>query len=98
MRATNRKRKREASRRKLSTTVSSATQKYLEHLVATGRAHTIAEAVDLVVNRAQRAENRARLERDTAAYFASLPADAAAEETRLEDALSQSVGEVRFDE
>ena len=85
------------SRQKLSTTVSPATHQYLEHLVKTGRAATIAEAVDLVVRRAQRAENRARLERDTAAYFANLPPHAAEEEGRLEAALAQSVDEVRFD-
>ena len=87
-----------ASRQKLSTTVSPVTHQYLEHLVRTGRAATIAEAVDLVVRRAQRAENRARLERDTAAYFANLPARVAEEEGRLEAALAQSVDEVRFDE
>ena len=98
MRAMHRKKKLEVLRHKLSTTVSPGTQRYLEHLVTTGRAHTIAEAVDLVVKRARRAESRARLERDTAAYFARLSPDAAAEEIRLEDALSQSVDEVRFDE
>lgn len=86
------------SRQKLSTTVSADTHRYLEHLVKTGRAGTIAEAVDWVVRRARRAENRARLERDTAAYFANLPAHVAKEEARLEAALSQSVDEVRFDE
>lgn len=98
MRAMNRKKKPALSRQKLSTTVSPATHRYLEHLVATGRVHTIAEAVDLVVKRARRAESRARLERDTAAYFASLPADAAGDEAQLEAALTQSVDEVRFDE
>ena len=98
MRATNRKKKLEVSRHKLSTTVSPATHKYLEHLVATGRAHTISDAVDLVVKSARHAESRARLERDTAAYFASLPPDAAGAETRLAAALTQSVDEVRFDE
>ena len=90
--------KRTVTRRKLSTTVSRDTHQYLEHLVKRGRAATIAEAVDWVVRRAQRAENRAKLERDTAAYFASLPATMAGEEARLEAALSESVDEVRFDE
>ncbi len=86
------------SRQKLSTTVSRDTHQYLDRLVKTGSAASIAEAVDLVVRRAQRAENRARLERDTAAYFASIPADVAGEETRLEAALSESLDEVCFDE
>lgn len=86
------------SRQKLSTTVSLETQGYLESLVKSGRAATIAEAVDLVVRRAQRAERRARLERDTAAYFANLPAGALREEARIETALTQSADEVCFDE
>ena len=86
------------ARQKLSTTVSSETHRYLASLVRTGRANTFAEAVDLVVRRAQRAERRSRLERDTAAYFGKLPARAAHEEARLEAALSQSTGEVSFDE
>lgn len=85
-------------REKLSTTVSRETHQYLEHLVKTGRAGTLAEAVDLVVRRAHRAENRARLERDTAAYFANLPSHVADEDSRLEAALSESVDEVSFDE
>ena len=90
--------KRTGTRQKLSTTVSRDTHQYLKQLVKKGRAGTIAEAVDLVVRRAQRGENRARLERDTVAYFASLPANVSDEEARLEAALSQSVDEVRFDE
>lgn len=85
-------------RQKLSTTVSPETHQYLKNLVKAGRAGTIAEAVDLVVRRAQRAERRARLERDTAAYFANLPTRVQTEEARLEAALSQSADEVRFDE
>lgn len=85
-------------RRKLSTTVAPDTHRYLKHLIQSGRVHTIAEAIDWVVKRARHAENRARLERDTAAYFAGLPADEAAEEARLEAALARSVDEVRFDE
>ena len=75
---------------KLSTTVSRDTHRYLKHLITTGRARTIAEAVDLVVRRVRQAESRARLERDTAAYFANLPADAADEEARLERILTRS--------
>lgn len=86
------------SRQKLSTTVSRETHQYLELLVKTGRAGTIAEAVDSVVRKAQRAENRARLAQDTAAYFAALPPNVADEEARLEGALSQSADEVLFDE
>ena len=86
------------SRQKLSTTVSPETQGYLRSLVKSGRAATIAEAVDLVVRRARRAERRARLERDTAAYFANLSASGRREEARIATALSQSTQRVSFDE
>jgi len=85
-------------RQKISTTVSPETHRYLKSLVKAGRAATIAEAVDMVVRRAKRAENRARLERDTAAYFANLPASVQREEARLETVLAQSADEVLFDE
>jgi hypothetical protein len=85
-------------RKKLSTTVSDDTHRYLQTLVKSGRASTIAEAVDLVAEKVQRAEARARLERDTAAYFATSPAGVEKEEGRLERALSDSVDEVSFEE
>lgn len=84
-------------RKKLSTTVSADTHRYLQNLVKSGRASTIAEAVDLVAERAQRIEQRARLERDTAAYFAGSPAPVRKQEARLEQALSDSVDEVSFE-
>jgi hypothetical protein len=85
-------------RTKLSTTVSGDTHRYLQSLVKSGRASTIAEAVDLVAERVQRLEKRARLERDTAAYFAGSPAGVQKQEARLEQALSDSVDEVSFEE
>jgi len=85
-------------RKKLSTTVSDDTHRYLQSLVKSGRASTIAEAVDFVAERVQRLEQRARLERDTAAYFAGLPPEVKKEEAQLEQALSDSVDEVSFEE
>jgi hypothetical protein len=67
-------------------------------MVQSGSVGSIAEAVDRVVWRARRAEARARLAAETAAYFESLPAAAAEEESRLAQALSDSAGEVSFDE
>lgn len=84
-------------RRKLSTTISPETHDYLEAMVRAGRAVTIAEAVDLAVARARRAENRARLERDTSAYFEGLPARAAREEAHLEEAFGQMIDEITFE-
>lgn len=85
-------------RQKLSTTVAPEAYAYLESLVDAGRAESLAEAVDSVIERARRAENRARLERDTANYFARLSGRAAREEARLEAALGHLVDEVSFDE
>ena len=87
-----------SQRKKISTTVSPQTHRYLGSLVKSGRAATIAEAVDLIAERARRAEQRARLERDTAAYFAKRPARVENEEAGLEAALSQSADEVDFEE
>ena len=86
------------NRRKISTTVSQKTLAYLVSLQKRGQATSLAEAVDIAVERARRAENRARLERDTAAYFARLPARAANEEKRLEKALTEMVDEVEFED
>ena len=88
----------EARRQKLSTTVSARAYAYLESLVKAGQASSLAEAVDAVVERARRLENRARLERDTAAYFARLGGRASREEKRLEKALDQLAGEAGFDD
>jgi hypothetical protein len=41
-------------------------------------------------------ENRARIDRDTAAYFQNLSAQAAADEKQLESALGQMVDEESF--
>ena len=90
--------KRTAPRTKLSTTGSGNTHRYLQSPVKSGRARTIAEAVDWVAERVQRFEKRARLERDTAAYFAGSDAGVQKEEARLEQALSDSVDEVSWQE
>lgn len=84
-------------RQKISTTISSESYKYLRHLVRSRQAQTLAQAVDLAVARVRRADNRRRLERDTAAYFDRLPAKAAREESRLAAALGELVDEVDFD-
>jgi hypothetical protein len=85
------------NRRKLSTTVSVETYGFLRALVEVGKAETLAEAVDVAVQPARRAENRARLERDTTAYFEGLPARVAAQEAELGAALGQVADEIDFD-
>ncbi len=84
-------------RRKLSTTISENSYKYLTAQVETGRATSLAEAVDRIVECVRRLENRAKLRRDTAAYFQNLSVQAAAEERQLEAALGQAANEVNFE-
>ncbi len=54
--------------------------------------------MDKTVEMARRLDNRATLERQTAAYFKGLTSRAAAEETDLEDALSAASQEIDFDQ
>lgn len=89
--------RRTTRRRKLSTTVSADTARYLEGLIAARKAASLAEAVDLAVAEARRHEQRAKLERDTAAYFQNLSGRAANEEADLASALGKVAHEVDFD-
>ena len=86
------------TRQKISTTVSSSTLAYLEQLIRDGQARTLADAIDLAVERLLVYENRERLANDTAAYFANMTEEEAAEEQKLEAALSQSAAGINFDE
>jgi hypothetical protein len=84
-------------RRKISTTISAEAYEFLRRQVESGRAATLAEAVDQVALRARQTENRSRLEQATAAYFARLSHAAAQEEEKLGIALGKAVDEVNFD-
>ena len=86
------------NRQKISTTISSSARDYFEDLIRAGEVRTLAEAVDLAIERLLVYENRERLASDTAAYFANLTDEEAAEEQRLESALSQSAAGVDFDQ
>jgi hypothetical protein len=56
----------------------------------------MAEAVDMAVEPAREAERRAKLERDTAAYFDGMPSAVAAEEAELGAALGDLIDGVDF--
>jgi hypothetical protein len=86
------------TRQKISTTVSSSTSAYLEQLIQDGHARTLADAVDLAIERLLVYENRERLANDTTAYFENMTEEEAAEEQKLEAALSQSASGINFDE
>jgi hypothetical protein len=85
-----------AQRKKLSTTIGPDSFVYLHRLVKSGKAASVGEAVDKAVEIARRLESRAKLEHDTAAYFAQMTPEAAAEENALADALSDASMEVDF--
>jgi hypothetical protein len=85
------------TREKISTTISSATLAYLEQLVENGDARTLADAIDLAVQKLLIYENRERLANDTAAYFEGLSPEALEEENQLAEALSSSVKGIDFD-
>ena len=78
------------NRQKISTTIAPATLTYLERIVDSGEATTLAEAIDIAVERLRAVESRERLERDTAAYFEQMTEEEVAEERRLESDLSAS--------
>lgn len=86
------------SRQKISTTISPQTLSYLDDLIRKGEARTLAESLDLAVERLLVYENRERLATDTAAYFANMTDEEAAAEQRLEAALSQSTAGIDFDQ
>ena len=86
-----------AAREKLSTTVSPHTLRYLEQKVQTGEAANIAEAVDILIAKARRIENRERLAKATSRYFDEMPARAAAEENALAQDLASASNGIDFD-
>lgn len=86
------------TRPKISTTVSSATLSYLEQSIDDGKARNLADAIDRVVEQLMVYENRERLANDTTAYFENMTEEQAAEERKLEAALSQSAAGINFDE
>jgi len=85
------------NRLKLSTTVAAENFSFLESMVSSGRAESIAGAVDLAIARLRRTENRARLEAATVAYFDGLAPEAQAEEQKLARLLHGSAASVDFD-
>ena len=85
------------TRQKISTTISSLALGYLEGMIRVGEARTLAEAIDHAIERLLIYENRERLANDTATYFANLTEEEAAEEQRLEAALSPSAAGINFD-
>lgn len=87
----------ERGRAKLSTTVSPETYEFLEQMVNSGEAATIAEAVDQSIARVRQLENRKRLARATARYFEQLGPEELAAENELGQDMAAGAMEVDFD-
>jgi hypothetical protein len=85
-------------RKKLSTTIGANNYAYLHKMVKAGKAGSIGKAVDNAVEMVRRLDNRATLERETAAYFEGRTSSVAAEEAGLENALSAATQEIDFDQ
>lgn len=85
------------TRAKLSTTLSHDNYQYLTALVRSGKASSLAEAIDEAVENLRRSENRRRLARATAEYFDALSPEAVAEESSLAESLHDAAGGIDFD-
>lgn len=86
------------ARAKLSTTVSQETYKFLEQMVDSGEAASIAEAVDQSIARVRLLENRRRLALATAQYFDHMSQEATAQENALGRDMAAASGEIDFDQ
>lgn len=85
-------------RTKLSTTVAPETSQYLEQMVRSGSVANLAEAVDTVVSRVRRLENRRRLSLATRRYFEGLSPEAVSEENELGRNMASASAGIDFDE
>lgn len=83
---------------KISTTVAPETYASLERLIASGRAHSLADAIDFAFEAIRREENRARLEKMMAAYYENGSPAATDEENEIARASSRSAHEINLDE
>jgi hypothetical protein len=78
------------SRQKISTTIAPQSLAYLEALIDKGEAATLADAIDLSLERLFAYQNRERLAADTAAYYERLSPKEEEAETELAAALAKS--------
>lgn len=85
------------NRQKISTTIAPDTFAYIEKLISKGDATHVADAIDLMVERLRSAENRERLELDTASYFDRLSPEALAEESELAAGLARHARRIDID-
>jgi hypothetical protein len=72
-----------ARRKKVSTTISPESYAFLRALIRSRKAENLAQALDYVLDEMRRAENRARLEAATAAYYDNASQEAIDEENQI---------------
>lgn len=87
---------RDMRRKKISTTVAAESCEFLHRLIAEGKAGSLAEALDMVLDEARVLDNRERLDRMTAEGYESMSPEAIEETRDLEEALTRSVGEINL--
>lgn len=85
------------AREKLSTTVSAETYQFLQEMVDRGDVATLAEALDVIVEKIRRLENRRRLAEATTRYFEQLGPQAVKDEQELAEDFSSAFGVIDFD-
>ncbi len=85
------------TRAKLSTTVAPETYQFLEKMVNSGEAESIADSIDRCVAKVREWRNRTRLARATSDYFERLEPRAAAEENTLAHDLVSAAKGIDFD-
>jgi hemerythrin-like domain-containing protein len=84
-------------RAKLSTTVACETYEFLEAMVERGDVATLAEALDAIISKVRRMENRKRLAEATARYFEQLDSHTMTEENALAQDMTSAASTIDFD-
>lgn len=85
------------ARAKLSTTVASETYEFLERMVESGQAASLAEALDASIAKVRQMENRKRLANATTRYFEQLESHTMAEENALAQDMMSAASTIDFD-
>jgi hypothetical protein len=87
-----------ARRKKLSTTISPEGYAFLRALIRSKKAENLAQALDYVLDEVRRADNRARLEAATTAYYDSLTPEEIEEDNRIVASFASTAGKINLDE
>lgn len=85
-------------RAKLSTTIDARNYEYLQSKVAAGEAANLAEALDTLLRKVRRLENRLRLSTATSEYFDNLDSTEVSHENALSRDLSSEAARIDFDQ